>query len=91
MSNQIDGSILSEHDLQINFGLCRWAQYINVLADETGCDPGSIIAMAGQLGYQACGFDMWAADTESKPIVTVGRAYGCGPHGAALNSEMFDT
>ena len=52
MSNAIDGSILSECSISINFGLCRWAQYINALSDETGCDPGSIIAMAGELGFE---------------------------------------
>ena len=55
MSHAVEGSILSEHHMRINFGLCRWAQYINVLSDETGCDPGSVIALAGYLGYEACG------------------------------------
>ena len=58
MSNGADGSILDEHTISINFGLCRWAQYINVLSDATTCDPGSIIAMAGQLGYEACGAEV---------------------------------
>ena len=39
MSHGVEGSILSENHLRINFGLCRWSQYINVLSDETGCDP----------------------------------------------------
>ena len=67
MSNGIDGSILTEHDLAHNFGLCRWAQYINVLADETGCDPGSVIAMAGQLGYDACGVAGCTSGTLTSP------------------------
>jgi hypothetical protein len=33
MSNGAEGSILSEFDLGINFGLCRWGQYVNVLSD----------------------------------------------------------
>lgn len=36
-----------------SFGLCRWAPYVNVLSDETSCDLGLIVAMAGKLGYLA--------------------------------------
>ena len=64
----IDGSILSEHDISINFGLCRWAQYVNVLSDATTCDPGSVIAMAGMLGYEACGVPIWVQDVAVKPF-----------------------
>ena len=28
MSDGIDGSLLYEHDIEMNFGLCRWAQYV---------------------------------------------------------------
>jgi len=73
MSNAIDGSILAENDIAMNFGLCRWAQYINILSDETMCDPGSIIAMAGQLGYLACGVDLYNLDIDVKPKVTINR------------------
>ena len=72
MSHGIDGSILSECNISINFGLCRWTQYVNVLSDETGCDPGSIIAMAGELGYEACGVPIWEQDRDAKPFVTIG-------------------
>ena len=52
--------VLSEHNVSMNFGLCRWAQYVNVLSDATGCDPGSVVAMAGELGYLACGVSPWS-------------------------------
>jgi len=87
MSNGIDGSILSEHSISMNFGLCRWAQYVNTLSDETQCDPGSIIAMAGMLGYTACGVPIWEQDVAVKPTVHLGRAYSCGQH---IDWEMFD-
>ena len=87
MSNQIDGSILSEHHIGINFGLCRWAQYVNVLSDHTKCDPGSIIAMAGMLGYEACGVPIWEVDTAVKPYVQIGRGYKCG---ANTKPYLFD-
>jgi hypothetical protein len=87
MSNGIDGSILSEHHLSMNFGLCRWAQYVNVLSDETQCDPGTIIAMSGMLGYQACGVPIWEQDVAVKPTVKLGRPYACGQH---VDWEMFD-
>ena len=53
MSSFIDGSILHENNISMNVGLCRWTQYVAVLSDETRCDPGSIVAMAGQLGFEA--------------------------------------
>ena len=59
MSTEIEGSILSQNHVEMNVGLCRWSQYINVLSDHTGCDACSTIAMAGQLGYEACGFALW--------------------------------
>lgn len=77
MSNGIDGSILDEHSVHMNFGLCRWSQYINVLSDYSKCDPGSIIAMAGELGYLACGVDLYNVDIAVKPLVTVNRPYPC--------------
>ena len=89
MSDGIDGSLLYEHDISMNFGLCRWAQYINVLSDETTCDPGSIIAMAGMLGYKACGVEIWESDVAVKPVVHVGRGYGCGKVNSK-GDEMFD-
>ena len=58
MGVSVEGSILSETNIAVNFGFCRWSQYITVLADETGCDPGSIIRMAGFLGFHACGLDL---------------------------------
>lgn len=88
MSNQIDGSILSEHNISINFGLCRWTQYVNVLSDHTQCDPGSIIAMAGQLGFKACGVEIWEQDQDVKPYVTLNRGYSCGPN---LAAELTDS
>ena len=87
MSNYIDGSILSEGDIQHNFGLCRWNQYINVLSDATKCDPGSIIAMSGMLGYEACGVRMWKLDFDVKPRVNLARPYPCGPNYG--NNEAF--
>jgi hypothetical protein len=87
MSNGIDGSILSEHDIGHNFGLCRWAQYINVLSDHTKCDPGSIIAMAGMLGYKACGVDVWNLDVAVIPFVEIGRKYECK---SKLDTQLFD-
>merc|ERR1719424_115845 len=88
MSNAIDGSILDENEIQHNFGLCRWAQYVNVLSDETGCDPGSVIALAGQLGYDACGVPVWEQDFDVKPFATLNRPYPCGPNVAG--SDLFD-
>merc|ERR1712100_4204 len=43
MSSAPEGSVLHENDLEMNTGLCVWSQYIAVLSDETGCDPGTII------------------------------------------------
>eukprot|EP00587_Corethron_hystrix_P001009 CAMPEP_0113303338 /NCGR_PEP_ID=MMETSP0010_2-20120614/3794_1 /TAXON_ID=216773 ORGANISM="Corethron hystrix, Strain 308" /NCGR_SAMPLE_ID=MMETSP0010_2 /ASSEMBLY_ACC=CAM_ASM_000155 /LENGTH=899 /DNA_ID=CAMNT_0000157315 /DNA_START=111 /DNA_END=2811 /DNA_ORIENTATION=- /assembly_acc=CAM_ASM_000155 len=88
MSNAIDGSILAEHDISMNFGLCRWAQYVNVLSDHTLCDPGSIVAMAGELGYLACGVDLFNLDSEVKPRVTLNRPFSCGPN--IEQSPLFD-
>ena len=90
MSSQIEGSILSEHNISINFGLCRWAQYVNVLSDHTMCDPGTIIAMAGELGYEACGVHIWDNDVAAKPYVTVGRGYACGGY-PSLNELLYDS
>ena len=73
----IEGSILSETNMTFNTGLCRWAQYVNALSDATGCDPGSIIAMGGQLSYKACGVDMWQDGGEGRlSPMAIGR--GCG-------------
>ena len=88
MSNAIDGSILAEHDISMNFGLCRWAQYMNVLSDHTKCDPGSIIAMAGELGYVACGVDLFNLDVDVKPKVTINRPFPCGIN--VDQSPLFD-
>jgi hypothetical protein len=88
MSNGIEGSILAEHHLAHNFGLCRWAQYVNVLSDETGCDPGSVVAMAGQLGYQACGVHLWDLDVAAKPAITLSRPFPCAKNFAG--SKLFD-
>ena len=89
MSNAIDGSVLGEHDVSMNFGLCRWTQYVNVLSDETSCDPGSIIAMAGQLGYLACGVDLWNVDIAVKPKVTINRPFSCSSN--IEQSPLFDS
>jgi len=88
MSNYIDGSILAENDVQHNFGLCRWAQYVNVLSDATSCDPGTVVAMAGELGYEACGVPIWGQDFDVKPKVSVGRPFPCGPN--MDGSDLFD-
>jgi hypothetical protein len=88
MSKGIDGSVLDEHDLSMNVGLCRWSQYINVLSDHTQCDPGSIIAMAGELGYLACGVDLWNTDIDVKPSVTVNRPFPCDTN--LEQSPLFD-
>lgn len=77
MSADIEGSILFELHQSYNVGLCQWSKYINTLSDATMCDPGSIIAMAGELGFDACGVDLWNADTEAKPHVNIGRGYQC--------------
>jgi hypothetical protein len=87
MSNHIDGSLLSEHNVSMNFGLCRWAQYVNVLSDETRCDPGSIVAMAGELGYLACGVSIWELDVATHPDVTIGRPHPCGQN---IDDATFD-
>ena len=89
MSNYVDGSILSESHIQHNFGLCRWGQYVNVLSDETGCDPGSIVALAGELGYEACGVPVFEQDFDVKPFVTLNRPYPCGQN--IESSDLFDS
>ena len=45
------------------------------LADATMCDPGSLISMVGQLGFEACGVQMWELDPNFKPKWTIGK---CG-------------
>lgn len=73
MSSYIDGSILHENNITMNTGLCRWTQYVSVLSDATMCDPGSIIAMAGMLGFEACGVPLWELDDGNFPSTTIGR------------------
>ena len=68
--------------------MCRWAQYINALSDATRCDPGSIIAMAGELGFEACGAQLWRMDKDAKPLVHVGRGYACA---ANYNPKLTNT
>lgn len=70
------------------FGVISSLRYVNVLSDETTCDPGSIIAMAGMLGYQACGVEVWELDVAVKPTVHVGRGYSCGQV-SSKGDEMF--
>jgi len=41
------------------------------------CDPGSIIAMAGELGYESCGVNIWLSDVAAKPRVTLNRGCEC--------------
>lgn len=77
MSSDIEGSVLSENHLDMNVGLCRWTQYINVLSDHTMCDAGSIITMAGYLGYEACGFKLFSADIDVKPYVYLNGGMMC--------------
>lgn len=61
-----------------NKGMCKWSQYINALSDVTGCDPGSIIAIAGQLGFKACGVDIYNEGGEGRYTPTqIGRGYEC--------------
>lgn len=73
LSSDTEGSILWEMHDPMNLGLCRWTQYINALADATRCDPGTIVAMAGELGFEACGGNLWV-----KPRLgsTIARAPG---------------
>ena len=59
LSSDTEGSILWEMTDGMNLGLCRWTQYVNALSDATLCDPGTIIAMAGELGFEACGSNLW--------------------------------
>ena len=77
-SADIEGSILHELGAKFNVGLCKWAQYVNALSDATGCDPGSIIAMAGELSFKACGADPWGNASENgQHFVHIGRGYEC--------------
>eukprot|EP01035_Chromulina_nebulosa_P026882 gene26883-35260_t len=85
MSCAIDGSLLSEMDVEMNVGLCRFSQYVNVLSDQTLCDPGSIIALAGMLGFEACGVKLWELDQDVKPPTSIGRGYTC----ASNNNPKF--
>ena len=59
LSSDTEGSILWEMHDPMNLGLCRWTQYVNALSDATRCDPGTIVAMAGELGFEACGANLW--------------------------------
>ena len=90
MSNGVEGSIINENDLEMNVGLCRFTQYLNVLSDETQCDPGSILAMAGQLGFDACGVEIWRVDQDVMPEVQINRGFECEATGSRLNSVIFD-
>jgi hypothetical protein len=90
MSSAIEGSILTEHHLEMNLGLCAYTNYINVLADETMCDPGSIVAMAGMLGYMACGAEIFDDDADIKPLLHVGRPYSCGESRTYGHSGIFE-
>ena len=90
MSNGIDGSLLSENDIGMNVGLCRYNQYINVLSDETQCDPGSIIAMSGILGYMACGVELFDVDIDVKPAVRINRPYTCQSNTDPNTNPLFD-
>ena len=85
MSSAIDGSLLSEMDVEMNVGLCRFSQYVNILSDKTLCDPGSIIALAGMLGFEACGVKLWELDQDVKPPTSIGRGYTC----ASNNNPKF--
>ena len=79
-TSDIEGSILWELKMKFNGGMCKWSQYVNALSDVTGCDPGSIIVMAGQLGYKACGVDLWGSGGETDityPRADLGRGYEC--------------
>ena len=86
MTTDIEGSVLSENDLEMNVGLCRWTQYVNVLSDHTGCDAGSIIQMAGYLGFEACGFQLWDVDIDVKPYVYLNRGMSCSARSKGNNA-----
>ena len=75
----IEGSILWELDMRFNLGMCKWSQYINALSDTTGCDPGSVIAIAGWLSFKACGIDMWGKQSNFGAVegIGIGRGYEC--------------
>ena len=76
MSTEIEGSLLFENDIEMNIGLCRYTQYVNLLADETACDPGTIIAMAGQLGFDACGVSIWEVRESDSRMYEVAASIG---------------
>jgi len=88
MSVHIDGSLLWENEIEMNIGLCRYTQYVNALSDTTGCDPGSIIAMSGELGFEACGVDIWKMDHDVKPSLTINRPYPCARN---INPKLSET
>eukprot|EP00940_MAST-03C_sp_MAST-3C-sp2_P002238 g2238.t1 len=90
MSDGVEGSVLNENDLDMNVGLCRYTQYLNVLSDETQCDPGSILAMAGQLGFDACGVEIWRVDQDVMPEVQINRGFECEATGSRLNDLTFN-
>ena len=52
------------------------AQYINVLSDETRCPPASIINMAGLLGMEACGHNIFRYDNGG-PTITINKGFEC--------------
>lgn len=60
-----------------------------MLSDETKCDPGTIVAMAGQLGYLACGLELWHVDNAVLPFVLVNRGYD-GQNQTVGKSGLFD-
>ena len=53
-----------------------------------GADPGSIIAMAGELGFEACGSNLWMMDKDAKPVVHVGRGYNCSSNYNPLMTNL---
>ena len=91
MSNHIDGSVLHENHVEMNVGLCKWTTYVSTLADETKCDPGTIVSMAGTLSYVACGTDMFSIDDGNPialPQTTMNRGYQCKAN--VQNNKIFD-
>ena len=64
--------------------LCR---YVNVLSDHTRCDAGSIVQMAGFLGYEACGFPLWDVDSAVKPYVKLNR--GMSTSARSTGGDIF--
>lgn len=88
MTTAVDGSILEEVGMEMNSGLCRWAQYVNVLSDATKCEPAAIISMAGILGTDACGFPAWQ-NTEMDWI-PVNNGHECRAHLENNSPGIFD-